>query len=209
MNVNLWNVLMKSDFVFDRGSYVTLRQSCYSFLQNNVPSLLLLNDGEIASFISYAGKVLGECYEAGFYFDNEAYLRQLESSFNCGAELRKRVYLHAVYDTFEQKMVMLFVAAMGLYASRCDVDDDFWEPHGLSGRFVPKEKSFEENLEQYCLLPLNDTTLSHFDRRMAVSISGLYSLAVTLMGANEFSLHLHNFFHYIRLQEKNMLLAWT
>ena len=50
MNINLWNVLMESDFVFDRESYLTLRESCYHLLQQNVPQLLQLEEKEVLDF---------------------------------------------------------------------------------------------------------------------------------------------------------------
>ena len=51
--------------------------------------------------------------------------------------------------------------------------------------------------------------IPHFDRRLAVSLSALYSLAVTLIGVNKFGLHLHNFFHYIRQNEKSKIISET
>lgn len=209
MNVSLWNALMKSDFVFDRESYLTLRRSCYHFLQRNVPRLLHLEEKEVADFLSYAGAEVGRCYEAGLHFDNVGYLCQLESLCENTPEQRKAVYLHALYETFEQKMVMLFVAAMGIYAAQCDEEDDFWEPYGLSGCFLPMEKGFLQVMVERCFAPLGDMSLRHFDRRMAISIGSLYSLAVTLIGADEFGFHLHNFFHYIRQEEKQELMVWV
>jgi hypothetical protein len=209
MNINLWNVLMESDFVFDRESYLTLRESCYHLLQQNVPQLLQLEEKEVSDFLSYASSAVNECFNSGIHFDSEAYLCQLESIYNDDAERRKKVYLHYAYDTFEQKMVMLFVACMGIYASKCDDDDDFWEPHGLSGRYLEKDESLMANLVNRCIVPLNDVSLAHFDRRMAVALSGLYSCAVTWMGADGFGFHLHNFFHYIRQKDKQEMMAWV
>lgn len=208
MNVNLWNALMKSDFVFDRESYLTLRQSSIHFVQRNVPQLLNLDERGVADFFSHAGRMMEECLKTGARFDNAAYLCQLECLCENTPEQRKRIYLSAAYDTFEQKMVMLFVAAMGIYASLCDEDDDFWEPHGLSGRFLPMERGFWQVWEEGCMQPLGDVSLRHFDRRVAVVLSSLYSLGVTLVGAEEFGLHLHNFFHYIRQDEKLEMMAW-
>ena len=209
MNVNLWNALMKSDFVFDCESYLTLRQSCLHFLQRNVPQLLHLDEGKVTDFLSYVGQLVGESLESGTRFDKEAYLCQLESLCENTPEQRKMLYLHAVHNTFEQKMVMLFVAMMGIYASHCDEDDDFWEPYGLSGRYLSVEKGVEEVLQAECVVPLCDISLPHFDRRMAVSLSMLYSVAVTWMGTDEFGFHLHNFFHYIRQNDKQEMMAWV
>lgn len=209
MNVNLWNALMKSDFVFDCESYLTLRQSCLHFLQRNVPQLLHLDEGKVTDFLSYVGQLVGECLESGTRFDKEAYLCQLESLCENTPEQRKMVYLHAVHNTFEQKMVMLFVATLGIYASQCDEDDDFWEIYGLSGCFLSMEAGFKNVWTERCMMPLADASLPHFDRRMAVSLSALYSLAVTLIGAEEFGLHLHNFFHYIRQNEKQEMMDWV
>lgn len=209
MNINLWSVLMESDFVFNRESYLTLRQSCLHFLQQHVPQLLQLDEKEVSDFLSYASSEVSECFKTGRRFDSEAYLCQLESVCGNDAEWRKQVYLHWVHDTFEQKMVMLFVAIMGIYASKCDDDDDFWEPHGLSGSYLAMDKGLLANLISKCLVPLNDVSLVHFDRRMAVALSGLYSCAVTWMGAEGFGLHLHNFFHYIRQNDKQEMMAWV
>ena len=125
MNLNLWDALMKNDFVFDRESYLTLRQSCYHLLQQNVPELLELRDEEVVDFFHRTGESVAEYYDAGARFDSVDYLCQLESLENNTSEQRKRVYLHAVHCTFEQRMVMWFVAMMGVYVSRCDEDDDF------------------------------------------------------------------------------------
>ena len=209
MNVNLWNALMKSDFVFDRESYLVLRQSCYHLVQHHVPQLLRMAEDDVVGFLSQAAKAVGECCDAGLRFDKVAYLCQLESLSDSTPEMRKRVYLRAVHDTFEQKLVMLFVAMMGIYASHCDEDDDFWEPYGLSGRYLSVEKGVEEVLQAECVVPLCDRSLPHFDRRMAVSLSMLYSVAVTWMGTDEFGFHLHNFFHYIRQNDKQEMMAWV
>lgn len=208
MNVNLWNALMRSDFVFDRKSYLTLRRSCHYFLQRNAPQLLRLTEEDIAKFLVYAGTETGKYHESGRHFDNVDYLCELESLRENNAEQRKRVYLHALYDTFEQKMVMYFVAVMGIYAEQCDEEEDFWEPYGLNGHFLPVDRGFQQELEERCIEPLGDTTLRHFDRRMAICIGGLYSLAVTLIGAERFGFHLQNFFHYIRQEDKLDLMAW-
>lgn len=208
MNVNLWNALMKSDFVFDRESYLALRQSCAYFVQHNVPQLQRLDRQQVVDFFSYTGQLMGKSLKTDARFDKVAYLCELESLYENTSEQRKRVYLRAAYDTFEQKMVMLFVAAMGIYASLCDADDDFWEPYGLNGRYLTMEEDFQEMWAEHCMKPLHDMSLSHFDRRMAIVVSSLYSLAVTLIGTEEFGLHLHNFFHYIRLDEKLELMAW-
>lgn len=209
MNLNLWNALMKSDFVFDRESYLTLRRSCYHLLQQYVPELLELKDEEVVDFFLRTGESVAECYDAGVRFDRVDYLCRLESLDNNTPEQRKSVYLHAVHRTFEQRMVMWFVAIMGVYASRCDEDDDFWEPYGLSGRYLNMEGGFGQVFEMSCIAPLGDVSLRHFDRRMAVSLSTLYSLAVTLIGADEFGLHLHNFFHYMRQNDKMEMIAWV
>ena len=140
MNINLWNVLMKSDFVFNRESYLTLRQSCLHFLQQHVPQLLQLDEKEVSDFLSYAGIAVNECYKSGCRFDREYYLCQLESVCSNDAEWRRKVYLHCANETFEQRMVMLFVAIMGIYASKCDDDDDFWEPYGLSGSYLSMDE---------------------------------------------------------------------
>ena len=209
MNLNLWDALMKNDFVFDRESYLTLRQSCYHLLQQNVPELLELRDEEVVDFFHRTGESVAEYYDAGARFDSVDYLCQLESLENNTSEQRKRVYLHAVHCTFEQRMVMWFVAMMGVYVSRCDEDDDFWEPYGLSGRYLNMDEGFRQVVEENCIAPLSDVSLCHFDRRMAASLSALYSLAVTLIGADEFGLHLHNFFHYIRQNDKLEMIAWV
>lgn len=209
MNINLWNVLMKSDFVFNRESYLTLRQSCLHFLQQHVPQLLQLDEKEVSDFLSYAGIAVNECYKSGCRFDREYYLCQLESVCSNDAEWRRKVYLHCANETFEQRMVMLFVAIMGIYASKCDDDDDFWEPYGLSGSYLSMDEDLLATLVNKCIVPLDDVSLVHFDRRMAVALSGLYSCAVTWMGAEGFGLHLHNFFHYIRQNDKHEMMAWV
>ena len=207
MNIKLWDALMKSDFVFDRESYLVLRQSCFHLLQHNAPELLNLKEDNVIDFLSQAGKSLEVYYNANLRFDSMDYLCQLENSDENSPEQRKSVYLHAIHHTFEQKMVMLFVALMGIYASWCDDDDDFWEPYGLSGHYVCTKNDFLQMFEKNCLTPLNDKSNPHFDRRLAVSLSALYSLAVTLIGINQFGLHLHNFFHYIRQKEKLKIIS--
>ena len=54
MNIKLWDALMKSDFVFDRESYLVLRQSCFHLLQHNAPELLNLKEDNVIDFLSQA-----------------------------------------------------------------------------------------------------------------------------------------------------------
>ena len=64
MNIRLWDALMKNDFVFDRESYLTLRQSCYHLLQQNVPELLELRDEEVVELFFRTGESVAEYYDA-------------------------------------------------------------------------------------------------------------------------------------------------
>lgn len=209
MNIHVLNSLMKTDFEFDRTSYLTLRDSCHKLLKEHVPGLLRMTHTDIIEFIKHAGRIAGEYYNTDIRFDLATYHRRLESMKSNSKEERKEVYLRTVHETYEQKIIMVLVAFIGIYAAQCDDDDDFWEPFGLGGRFLQAEHGFEQALATQCIQPLYDQTLPHFDRRMAVAVSGLYSLAVSTLGTEEFNLHLQNFFHYIREQSKPEMVLWA
>lgn len=209
MNNHVLSALMKTEFEFDRTSYLTLKESCYKLLKKHVPGLLEMSPKDIIEFIKHAGSIAGEYYNTDIRFDLETYHRRLESMKTNNREERKEIYLRTVHETYEQKIIMLLVAFLGIYAAQCDDDDDFWEPFGLGGRFLQTDNEFEQILNSLCVQPLYDLTLQHFDRRMAVSLSGLYSLAVSTLGTEEFKLHLQNFFHYIQEQSKPEMALWA
>lgn len=209
MNIHVLNALMKTEFEFDRTSYLYLKDSCYKLLKEHAPGLLTMQQTDIIEFIKYAGSIAGEYYNTDIRFELATYHRRLENIKRNNKEERKEVYLRTIHETYEQKIIMLLVAFIGIYAAQCDDDDDFWEPYGLGGRFLQMENGFEQALLSLCVQPLYDQTLQHFDRRMAVSLSGLYSLAVSTLGTEEFDLHLQNFFHYIREQSKPEMILWA
>lgn len=203
MNINLLKALVKSDFGFDQESYQALRGTCYELLRSHAPQVLALDEAGVADFVAHAGHLLEEslkCPDARF--DDAVYHRALEILVNSSEEERKKVYMRVLHDTFEQKMVMFFVAVLGLYVAHSDCEDDFWEPYGLSGHFLLMDEGFAHVFEAYCLRPLYDDTLPHYDRRLAAALSGVYSLAVTLMGLEAFNQHLHKFLHYVPEREE-------
>lgn len=196
MNLNLLKVLMRSDFGFDQASYQTLRDVCYGLLRSHAPQVLALKETGVTDFVAHVGNLMGESLNRDMRFDDAAYHRALEILVNSREEDRKNVYMRVLHNTFEQKMVMSFVAVMGLYAAHCDIEDDFWEPYGLSGHFLLMDEGFAHVFETCCLRPLYDKALFHYDCRLAVTLSGIYSLAVTTMGLENFNRHLHKFLHY-------------
>ena len=202
MNIDLLKVLVKSDFGFDQESYQALRGTCYELLRSHAPQVLALDEAGVTDFVVHAGRSVGESLMHDARFDTVAYHRALESLVNSSEEERREVYLRVLHNTFEQKMVMFFVSMLGLYVSLCDAEDDFWEPYGLSGHLLFMDEGFAHVFEAYCLRPLYDDTLPHYDRRLAAALSGVYSLAVTLMGLEAFNQHLHKFLHYVPEREE-------
>lgn len=195
MNIDLLKVLVESDFGFDQASYQTLRDACYGLLRSHAPQVLALDEAGVTDFVVHAGRSVGESLMHDARFDTVAYHRALESLVNSSEEERREVYLRVLHNTFEQKMVMFFVSMLGLYVSLCDAEDDFWEPYGLSGHLLFMDEGFDHLFEAHCIRPLYDETLCHHDRRLAIVLSGLYSLAVTIMGLEEFNLHLYKFLY--------------
>lgn len=196
MNMNVLTALLKTEFAFDSESYIKLRDTCREMVQRTTPDLLSLTETEIINYMFGAGDTIERLYEEGVRFDKEDYNREIESQAYCNDETRARIFFDHSMETVDEQLIVSFVIAMAMYAGQCDEDNDFWEIYGLSGINLDLTKGVGPLFVQYCIKPLLDKGMRYFDRKMAVMLHGLYSLAVSIMGEEDFKWHLQNFFYY-------------
>ena len=203
MNRHIVSGMMNTDLSMKFESYLRIRDLCHAMLQQETPKSLTMDEKEIAAFISCAGQEICHLHSVENKFDKDLYNRQIEQFSPFDEEHRNSAYYQLFRGTIDERLVMFFVSLMGMYAGQCDEDDDLWDMYGLGGTYLDMSQDFDYLFHKHCLSHLSNYEITHFDRRLALSLRGVYSMGVSLMGEDNFNWHVKKFFENVLNKEPN------